>query len=135
MEREGYGPEKWKRGVDIPTASNSFFLSFFLSLETKMDQYSFRQHYTRPSLPPISQRFESSPDNLWTRTSNSRDEIHPSALDIQLPPPPQPSVYSEPVIPQIQSTTTARRSTVQDSMPSASDFVKKLYKYVQFIFY
>jgi hypothetical protein len=119
--------------------------------------------FSRNTLPPIphinssNTRFDSSPDSSpehgWSRphrTSNSRDELHPSALQQQqqLHQLTQPSSSSTsikresgknqgPNMPQSQTRSTMqlketnnKRTAVEDSMSSASDFVKKLYKYV-----
>ncbi|KAJ3799624.1 HSF-type DNA-binding-domain-containing protein [Lentinula aff. detonsa] len=84
-----------------------------------------------PLLPPAQ--------SLWVpsvhRTSNSRDEIHPQVTHHQ--PPLLPRLDNHPQIKHEQRDSLLYHnqqpvpSVMEDSMPSTSDFVKKLYKMLE----
>lgn len=97
----------------------------------------YHQQYNSSPLPPITSPPLLPPSqNLWGpsihRTSNSRDEIHPQVTHHQ--PPLLPRLDHHPQIKREQRDSLPYHNqqpvppTMEDSMPSTSDFVKKLYK-------
>ncbi|KAJ3901738.1 HSF-type DNA-binding-domain-containing protein [Lentinula edodes] len=100
----------------------------------------YHQQYNSSPLPPITSPPLLPPSqNLWGpsihRTSNSRDEIHPQVTHHQ--PPLLPRLDHHPQIKREQRDSLPYHNqqpvppTMEDSMPSTSDFVKKLYKMLE----
>lgn len=141
--------------LHLPSSSNSSANSSTPSASRQQLQYHLQQQQRLPqhqlysipqsqhyldnsspthSTPPTSASVSAATNWPPHRTSNTREEIHPSQQHQQFFLPqtePDPiSVKREPSMTERNGHISSSSRTSDDPMPSTSDFVKKLYKYV-----
>ena len=103
-----------------------------ISSSNRFPPASYHPSLSSQGLPPIaSSSSASSSSQPWQthRTSSSRDDRYPSPHDRDLPLAPS-TPAPQPPQPERRDSQSEKAAGGEENLPSTSDFVKKLYKYV-----